>query len=40
VNSVFAAADAGFAVRPHLPPDLLALRPGVESVLQALEEKL
>jgi len=40
VRQVFAAADAEFAAVPPLPSDLLALRPGVESVLQKLEEKL
>jgi hypothetical protein len=40
VKRVFAAVDAQFAVTPPSPPDLLSLRPGVESVLQALEEKL
>jgi len=40
VKRVFAAADAQFAVTPQAPPDLLALRPGVEAVLCALEEKL
>ena len=40
VKSVFAAVDARFAVTPTRPPDWLALRPGVESVLQTLEEKL
>jgi len=40
VKKIFAAADAQFAVTPPAQPDLLALRPGVEAVLCALEEKL
>ena len=40
VKKVFAAADAQFAVTPPAQPDLLGLRPGVEAVLCALEEKL
>ena len=40
VRQVFAAADTEFAAARQLPPDLLTLRPGVESVLQKLEEKL
>lgn len=40
VRKVFAAADAQFAGTPPSPPDLAVLRPGVETVLQQLEEKL
>jgi hypothetical protein len=40
VRKVFAAADAQFAANPQAQPDLLALRPGVETVLQKLEEGL
>ena len=40
VRDVFAAADAQFAVTPQNQPDLLALRPGVENILQKLEERL
>jgi hypothetical protein len=40
VRQVFAAADAAFAVAPPPPPDWLALRPGVEQVLQTLEAQL
>jgi hypothetical protein len=40
VKRIFAAADAQYAVTPQTQPDLLTLRPGVEAVLQALEEKL
>lgn len=40
VKQVFAAADAQYATTPQTQPDLLALRPEVEAVLQALEEKL
>ncbi|MGA2245402.1 MAG: hypothetical protein ABSH48_10410 [Verrucomicrobiota bacterium] len=40
VRKLFAAADSGFAATPQMPPDLLALCPGVERVLQKLEEKL
>lgn len=40
VRQIFAAADAQFAAHPPPPPELAALCPGVESVLQALEEKL
>jgi hypothetical protein len=40
VRKVFAATDAGFAAAPPAQPDWLAWQPGVESVLQRLEEKL
>ena len=40
VRKVFAAADAQFAGTPQTPPDVPALRPGVNAVLQSLEEKL
>jgi hypothetical protein len=40
VRQVFAAADAQFALHHRPLPDLLALGPGVKSVLQKLEEKL
>ncbi|HEX4350381.1 MAG TPA: hypothetical protein VH251_08330, partial [Verrucomicrobiae bacterium] len=40
VKKVFAAADAQFAGRPQPSPDLPALSPGVNVVLQKLEEKL
>jgi hypothetical protein len=40
VKKVYAAADSQFSVVPSAPPDLPALRAGVEAVLQALEEKL
>ena len=40
VRQVFAAADAAFAAAPPAPPDWLALRPGVEQVLQTLEAQL
>jgi hypothetical protein len=40
VKQVFAAADAQFAITPQTQPDLPALQPKVENVLQKLEEKL
>jgi hypothetical protein len=40
VKSVFAAANAQYAGTPQKPPDLPALRAGVDVVLQKLEEKL
>ncbi|HEX4349125.1 MAG TPA: hypothetical protein VH251_01995 [Verrucomicrobiae bacterium] len=40
VKKVFAAADAQFAGTPQISPDLPALRSGVDTVLQRLEEKL
>jgi len=41
VRKVFAAADAQYAVAPQLAKsNLLELCPGVEAVLQKLEEKL
>lgn len=40
VRQVFAAVNAEFATTPAAQPDLLALRPGVDRVLQKLEEKL
>jgi hypothetical protein len=40
IRAVFAAADGQFATQPPLAPDLPALRPGVETLLQQLEEKL
>jgi hypothetical protein len=40
VKKVFAAADEQFAGTPPTPPDLPALRSGVDSVLQELEDKL
>ena len=40
VRQVFAAADARFAIHRRPWPGLLALSPGVKSVLQELEEKL
>lgn len=40
VRQVFAAADSGYAAAPQTQPAWLALRPGVERVLQKLEERL
>ena len=40
VKQVFAAAAERYAVAPATPPEVPALRPGVEAVLQMLEEKL
>jgi len=40
IRAVFQAADGQFATHPPLAPDLPALRPGVETLLQQLEEKL
>jgi hypothetical protein len=40
VRQVFAAADSSYATEPQTQSDWLALRPGVERVLQKLEERL
>ena len=40
VKNVFDAANAQYAGKPQTPPDLMSLRPGVNAVLQTLEEKL
>jgi len=40
VRQVFAAADAAFAVAPQVQTDWLTWRPGVEAVLEKLEERL
>jgi hypothetical protein len=40
VRNIFAAADAQFAASPQTQADCLALKSGVEAVLQKLEERL
>jgi hypothetical protein len=40
VRTIFAAADAQFAIAPQTQTDLLALQPEVETVLKLLEVKL